>query len=287
MTYEPPHDFLLTLGLTAYEARTYAALLKHPAAAPAVVAREAGIPAPHVYRVLRRLVESGFAARSSAGRITYRPVDPDQAIARLEAQERERRDRTDRAVAVGKEVLKKIFAEAAREPALEEYIEINKNQARIFARMADRLEAARRQVLAFAKPLGFATTPARGSFAERYALTLRALKRGVEIKALYESPESASPAGEQRLKDLNRLAARGEQIRLVKELPMRMYVFDGREVAITLEDPATTKPTITCLAVTHRALATGLTVFFEKYWAEAKPLARPRGKRKRKTAGAG
>jgi len=195
MNKDAPHDFLLTLGLTAYEARTYAALLKHPAAVPGVIAREAGIPAPHVYRVLRRLAESGFAARSSAGRITYRPVDPEQAIAGLEAQERERRHRTDRAVAVGKEVLKGIFAQAAEEPGLEEYIEINKNQARIFARMADRLEAARRQILAFAKPVGFAPPPARGSFEEKYSLTLRALKRGVEIKALYESPESASPAG--------------------------------------------------------------------------------------------
>jgi len=67
---------------------------------------------------------------------------------------------------------------------------------------------------------------------------------------------------------------------------MRMYIFDGLEVAITLEDPATTKPTITCLAITHRALATGLAVFFEKYWAEAEPLARGRGKRESKTPGA-
>lgn len=287
MNNEGAHDFLEALGLTAYEARTYAALLKHPAAGPSVIAREAGIPAPHIYRALRRLAELGLATRSSAGRVTYRAVDPDQAIAGLEAQERERRDRMDRAVVAGKEALKGIFAQAADEPGVEEYIEINKNQTRIFARMAERVEAAQRQILYFAKPFGFATPPARGSFEEKYSLNLRALKRGVEIKALHESPQGAGPAGEQRLKDLNRLAGRGEQIRFVKELPMRMFLFDGREVAITLEDPVTTKPTITCLGITHRALAAGLTVFFEKYWAEAEPLPRAPGKRKRKTSGAG
>ncbi|HUU57298.1 MAG TPA: hypothetical protein VMW93_08145 [bacterium] len=47
---------------------------------------------------------------------------------------------------------------------------------------------------------------------------------------------------------------------------------DGREVIISLEDPATAEATVTSLVIEHHALAEACEMLFEKVWAAAAPF---------------
>jgi sugar-specific transcriptional regulator TrmB len=77
------HDNLQKLGLTQYESRAYAALLRSPKVTAYELAKESGIPPSKVYEVLERLrskqlvgvVETGGSPR-------YAPLDPREAVAR-------------------------------------------------------------------------------------------------------------------------------------------------------------------------------------------------------------
>src|ERR1700728_3612667 len=51
---------LVRLGLTKYEARAYAALVRRDGSTPAEVARVAGVPRPRVYDVMDSLVAKGL-----------------------------------------------------------------------------------------------------------------------------------------------------------------------------------------------------------------------------------
>ena len=88
---------LQALGLTEYEARGYTALLALGRAAPARIARQAGIPRPKVYETLQRLEARGLAARVNETPLEYAPLSAREYLTRarrafdgrLEALERD------------------------------------------------------------------------------------------------------------------------------------------------------------------------------------------------------
>lgn len=73
---------LQALGLTEYEARAYAALLTLGRAAPARLARQAGIPRPKVYETLERLEGRGLAARVGQQPLEYVPLSSREYLSR-------------------------------------------------------------------------------------------------------------------------------------------------------------------------------------------------------------
>src|SRR5262245_61355706 len=81
-------DRLVRLGLTTYEARAYAALVRRDSFTAAQVARQSGLPRQRIYDVLASLVEKGLASTRPGGVVKYAAVAPDAAIDRLVAARR-------------------------------------------------------------------------------------------------------------------------------------------------------------------------------------------------------
>jgi len=259
-------ELLTESGLTAYEARTYVALLSHPGAKTAVIAGAAAIPQPHVYRVLRRLLELGLATRSSAGRTVYRGVDPAAALGRLEETTRKRRERQDVALARAKQALAELYKRGARARGPEEYVEIVKNPAEIFARLRAMEAGARRRMSSFNKPPYVNLKPAPREMGKFFAPVLKALARGVKVQALFENGAGLAPVEQMAF-----LMERGQETRVVDRLPMKLVVVDGREVMLALESKVA-GPTPTYLTISHHGLGETLEALFDRIWAEAEPL---------------
>ena len=76
-------DGLCQLGLTQYEAKTYATLVGMGEATAREVNEISGVPRTRIYDVLRDLERKGFVEFSDGSPTYYRAVDPDQVMKRL------------------------------------------------------------------------------------------------------------------------------------------------------------------------------------------------------------
>ena len=74
---------LRSLGLTLYEAKAYIAILKKGVMTSTEVAKEAGIPQPRVYDVLKSLEEKGLILVSKGRPRLYRAENPRASLKRL------------------------------------------------------------------------------------------------------------------------------------------------------------------------------------------------------------
>jgi hypothetical protein len=75
---------LVDIGLTAYEAKGYVALLQLGTASGYQVAKESGVPRSAIYETLAKLVMRGAVlTQSFAEQVRYAPVPPEQFLGRL------------------------------------------------------------------------------------------------------------------------------------------------------------------------------------------------------------
>lgn len=77
------HSYLLDLGLTKLQARTYVSLLSLGPAKASTVAKELGIIRPEIYRTLDELSSKGLVERTLAKPSSYNAVEPRRALRAL------------------------------------------------------------------------------------------------------------------------------------------------------------------------------------------------------------
>ncbi len=92
-------SMLKRLGLSQYEALAYLTLLRKGALSSMEIVREAGIPQPRIYDVLRNLEDKGLISSSDGKPRLYTAEDPQVGLKRLVDSIKSRIDETHRAVA--------------------------------------------------------------------------------------------------------------------------------------------------------------------------------------------
>lgn len=90
---EDATESLERLGLTKYEASTFAAITRLGEATASEVHEESGVPRSNVYGVLDRLAEKGLVEKAKGRPIMYRAVEPEEAMTRLKRSRREQEER--------------------------------------------------------------------------------------------------------------------------------------------------------------------------------------------------
>jgi len=146
-----------------------------------------------------------------------------------------------------------------------DFIEVIKDPYQIHKRFMQLCEAAQEEVLIFTKP---PFSRPREQLHEQLDQETEILKRGVRGKSIYEIAEDEE---ERRwlFEVIDRAARGGEEARVLKNLPMKMAIFDSRIVIYVLEDPVSKQPSLTTQIVEHRALAQSLKILFETLWEQA------------------
>lgn len=101
---------LMNLGMTAYEATAYAALVGLGEASARQVHEASGVPRPRVYDVLEALEKKGYVEVWHGSPMLYRAVDPDRLINSLrEGLERSIQDASKKLKSLSYETKKKTF----------------------------------------------------------------------------------------------------------------------------------------------------------------------------------
>ncbi len=276
------------VGLTSYEARSYLSLLERDTLTVAEVSKIAEIPRANAYEALEKLMAKGMCIAKPGATKRYSASDPasledrflgqlDQATKMeiqnlktdMEAKEKqilEKAEGVKRNVTQMMKELRPQFEESRLETNPMDYIEIIKDPYQIHKRFMQLVGEAKEEIVVCTKPPFSSPREKLEDQAHREA---EILKRGIRCRSIYEISKDEDEKRWQ-LEMINRAVRAGEEARVLKELPMKIAIFDGKIVLLALEDPVSKQPSFTTQIVEHRALAKGLKILFETLWEQAK-----------------
>ncbi len=134
---------LVALGLTEYEARAYAALVRAGESKAEAIHRESGMPRSAVYVTLRRLESRGLVDRTAEDPARFRATPPAVALRRTQ-------DRVDRSAAVALRALNELQRTHRAPPSRSLWVAAG--HGAVAHRLPARLASARREILVFGHP---------------------------------------------------------------------------------------------------------------------------------------
>lgn len=250
-------ELLSRLGLNAYEARAYVALLRRGSSTAAQVAQLGGLPRQRAYDVLAALVRKGLASSRPGKAVKFTPTAPKLAIERLLGEHRHALLDLERDAERATQRLTSHYLAGQKHTDPLDYIEVLRAPGRIAERWDELQRRARSEILVFAKPPY--VTPAQDN-------TVGMLMAGRRTtRCVYELGAFDDPAF---LEGIRRFARAGEEARFVAELPLKMAIIDDRMVLFAMNDPAAGPAATTTLVVEHPALASALRITFESVWLQ-------------------
>lgn len=276
------------LNLSPYEIRCYLSLLEKHTLSVVEIAKIAGIPRANAYEALEKLLAKGFCLSKPGKKRKYSASDPSSLKKKvLEALDRSFEDRLNKLYEKQKEILS--GKKAAREnvtnlldtltPIYEnsrsngtplEYIEIIKDPHQVNRRFMDLVAQAEEEILRFSKP---PYSVNREGMQEQAELQVsKCEKNMIRNKGIHEIPKTKEDIlwmFEHIDRNIKKATSGNDELRVIKELPMKMAIFDEKIAMFQLRDPVLAATTFTLQVVEHPALAKSLKMLFYHVWEQA------------------
>jgi len=255
---------LVELGMTRYEAKAYLTLIQRESYAASELATEAGIPRQRIYDVLNSLVARGLV-RDWPGPVTrYAATDPQAAVERLLAVQRQALTGLEDKSTGLAETLQETWLTGRQETAPLDYVEVLRDQGLLGARFQDLQREAVRELLTLTKaPYAVLSNPAG------LQSTRRLVQAGGSVRCVYERSILDRP---DVVAQALLFIEAGEGARVADEVPMKLCLADGHRALFSLTDPIAGGLTSTNILVEHRSLASTLRTAFEAIWAQSEPF---------------
>lgn len=246
---------LVRLGLTQYEARAYAAMVRRDGSTPAEIAKLAGVPRPRIYDVTASLVAKGLATSRPGRTAKFVAVAPSDAVALLVDTYRSRLEMLEADAAAVRDELGPAYREGALHSDPLDYIELLRSPEAVAKRFEELQRNVRSEMLVFAK------MPAAVRVEDNEAglvVAENCVLRTVYESALLDDPDSRA--------GVRRFIEAGEQARFVDKIPMKVGIIDERVVMMAMPDPVAGATDLTTLVIENAELASCLKVAFEDVW---------------------
>jgi sugar-specific transcriptional regulator TrmB len=248
-------EALVQLGLTAYEAKAYLALIRRDHSTAAEVARVAGLPRQRIYDVLSSLVEKGLASARPGSPVKYSAAPPELALDRLLVEHRHELSRLELETRRMIDELVPAYLAGRSQSNPLEYVDVLRDRVTIAKRFAELQAAVEREILVFTKP-PYATPPKENVVGLRLARRHRA--RSVYELSILDEPGSFDA--------IRQFLAAGSEARFVPELPLKLVIIDEKIVMFGMQDPVAGAADLTIVVVEHASLAQLLKVAFDAVW---------------------
>jgi DNA-binding CsgD family transcriptional regulator len=245
-------DVLNGFGLTDAEEAVYVALVDVSSATPAEL--RAHCPGVRVGPALVRLEGKGLVSRLAGAPARYAAAPPDVA---LELMAREREQELARArLSVAPLTTRYRQARGTAQP--HEVIEVVTSREGTLRRWEQLQRSARQQVRSFDRPpyLNPVSNPVESEM----------LAAGVVYRSVYHGAGFAIPG---RPAAVRSLIAAGEQARVARNVPVKMFIADDQLGLLPLEVNGSAE---SCLVIRASSLLDTLIALFELVWGHAVPI---------------
>lgn len=251
-------ELLRALGLTAYEAEVYEALVGLECSKVNDLARMVSVPRPQIYVALRGLMDRGMVNETRGAVSIYSAVAPNVAFKGLLKQE----EALLKAKAEAIRTLHEQFSRVEKSEIPANFVQVLKGR-QVKNLIDDMAAKAENEVLILMKSAaGQSPKSLEGATRSETAM----LERGVHVRCLYEESSLADPNVAALLR---RLVATGEDGRVATRVPMNMMTFDDRTAMFSLTNP---RGELTVFAFAHPDLIQVMKDGFELNWNQGRSL---------------
>ncbi len=248
------------IGLTENEAKTYLLLLKQSLTATKI-SQTIKVNRSNVYGIITSLVQKGFVREMNGKVKTIMAINPKISF-----------NTTKSTLKIQIRLMEKLseellpYYEAEKQQESKELIKILHAKSVIISTLEKLELEAREEVLAFSKPpylmnvnnLDSLNIPQRDS-----------AKKGVKYKAVHEiEPDNL----DNFIKRMQYFVNIGEEVRVAKSLPMKLFIFDNKIAVFTLENNLNSISDFTFTSFEHTDVAQTFTQIFKQYWEKATSL---------------
>ncbi len=289
---------LVGLGLTNYEVGIYTSLLQKKQLSATEIARLANIPRTRVYDDLKSLEDKGLCQVVKGKKKLFSAVDPLQLKdvllrigeekiklkrEKLEQEIEKEKDKLELTIKREKENLtlkiknvdklienlSPIYEENKDKDFVLDYIEVLKNTTQVERKFKQLVNESETEILSLVKHRAGTYFKRKNLINQQVKFGTNAIKKGLVVRCIYEpSPDEA----ENKFlfeNIIDKYAVSGERIKIMKELPMKMAIFDEKAAIFSLSDPVPRNPQSTSQIVRHPVMAKSLKILFETLWNQA------------------
>ena len=248
------------VGLNAYESNAYMILIGHGQFKALEVAGRAHIPRAKIYDVLNSLVDKGFV-RVVHGKVKqFSAVEPRLA---LEGYLNRRRDRflrewedRQKVASMLSNDLAEVFRDGSNGHSPLDYLRIIGDTRQIVEEYRQMLLQTRNEYLEFARP-PYGVDPGHEPIVKALA------DKGTACRLMFDSSDVRSSARRAKLRLLEKA---GAEVRVGRNIPMKLALFDSHSGMISLDDPVVSQQKITALVFEHRSLGSAMRMLFVDSW---------------------
>ncbi|MDP8209899.1 MAG: helix-turn-helix domain-containing protein [Candidatus Stygibacter australis] len=252
---------LVKTGLTEYEAKTYYALLQKSSLSATEISRLGAVPRTRVYEVLNNLIVKGFCAAKEGKVRRYQAINPKFAFNEFIDNMENDLERKKREIDSVRESLLPLYKADKNSDESIEYAYIVKERNHVNEKVSELGMQTTKEIITFNK--------------SPYAIDMeKPIKRGrVEyIEGLNYKfiTEENDLEDEIYFQFMQLWEKAGAEIRVVKEVPVKMVIFDRKTIVISLPDKVSTKPQYTSMIIDHIDLSRFFLQIFDVYYREGK-----------------
>ena len=255
---------IIDLGLSMREAKTYTTLFYKKDFTASEIQQLVNIPRTKIYEVLHQLINKGFCVEKKIGRYKkYEVLEPESVFEKLLEKYKENLAIKENIANRVLSILLPIYEQREGKVDSLEYIEVVKDKKQIRERFFTLQKNAKKEILIFNKPPYVVLNP------ENRNIELDVLSKNIKCRSIYEYNDISN---KEEIKIISFLISKGEDARLVNELPMKLVIFDEKLTMLSLNDPLALKPSITTIIINHPSFAKAQKYVFESIWKEAIPF---------------
>lgn len=251
---------LVLAGLTENEAKIYLLLLKNRLTATKI-AQSIKVNRSNIYGIITGLLEKGFVRELNGKVRTFVANNPKIAFNSNKTFLQMRIKLMDKLA----EDLYPYF-ESEKKNSNKELIKILHSNSSIMNTLEKLESEAEKEVLAFSKPPYIMSVD---NLDNLNVVQKASAKKGVKYKAVHQIE---SDNLDNFVKRMKYFASMGEEVRVAKQLPMKLFIFDQKIAVFTLENNISNISHFTFTSFEHTDVAKTFTQIFNQYWDNAVPL---------------
>jgi len=249
---------LIDIGFSEREAKVYLVLLQRKNATLSDLSKSSGVRQNRLGEVANNLVRQGYCKEKRLGRRRIYEITPPQTSLLTALRGIESRLMRGRSLA---SKLEKLYLnlDDAHEPL--EYAETLFGNDNIHLHFCRMVQQARREILAFVRPPFACYTPDKVD--EQLREYFSFIKRGGICRWVYELSALDS---EVRIETVQKVHERGIQVRIMEDLPLKMFVFDRQEVLFAKEELITMSGELLMSSIKNSTIAEAFGSLFDFFW---------------------
>ena len=249
----------MELGLTEYEAKVYQSLLLKQTISASDLVIMSGVPRGRIYDAINQLIRKGFCITVPGTFKKFKAENPETAIRNIIEQQK-KKEQTFLDIAMK---LQAKFNSQKESTSTFDYINVLTSKQSQINKFQELEESAKNFILTFSKRPYAINTASMKEIREFSKPQRKIIKRGVKTKGIYEVGSDNDENFEIWIRYFQEI---GEEIRICRELPLKMLISDECKVMLSLRSEHPDKFNLLSMVVEHSDLTNALIKLFYFYW---------------------